>query len=193
MNKLFTTAALLCALSLGFTSCSKDDDKVEESKLSDATAVTATATIEIPAGAKVFYDFKTNAVQEEGKGMINLSGTYGSTLQNTSTTNYKMGYFDKENTSIEKLTLSSVLSAEIKLTDKLGIEFANQPTQDPSWIIYDQPNNHSVYAKPNRYVVMYKGEKLSATSDELYVIQAGKITALKGDATYNIGFKKFVK
>ncbi|MCS4226075.1 hypothetical protein [Sphingobacterium sp. BIGb0165] len=30
MNKLFTTAALLCALSLGFTSCSKDDDKVEQ-------------------------------------------------------------------------------------------------------------------------------------------------------------------
>ncbi|MNG83463.1 hypothetical protein D3C87_543210 [compost metagenome] len=28
MNKLFTTAALLCALSLGFTSCSKDDDNV---------------------------------------------------------------------------------------------------------------------------------------------------------------------
>ncbi|MEI2272727.1 hypothetical protein OHD16_11290 [Sphingobacterium sp. ML3W] len=26
MNKLFTTSALLCALSLGFTSCSKDDD-----------------------------------------------------------------------------------------------------------------------------------------------------------------------
>jgi len=30
MNRLFTTAALLCALSLGFTSCSKDDDKVEQ-------------------------------------------------------------------------------------------------------------------------------------------------------------------
>ncbi|WP_104381485.1 hypothetical protein [Sphingobacterium sp. HMA12] len=195
MNKLFTTAALVCALSLGFTSCSKDDDKGEENKLSDATAVTAIATIEIPAGAKVFYDFKTNTVQEEGKGMINLSGTYGSTLQNTSTANYKMGYFDKENTSIEKLTLSSVLSADIKLTDKLGIEFAgkNQPTKDPNWIIYDHENNYSVDAKPNRYVVLFKGEKLSATSDELYVIQAGKITALRGDATYNINFKKFLK
>lgn len=195
MNKLFTTAALVCALSLGFTSCSKDDDKVEESKLSDATAVTAIATIEIPSGAKVFYDFKTNTVQDEGKGMINLSGTYGSTLQNTSTANYKMGYFDQENTSIEKLSLSSVLSADIKLTDKLGIEFAgtDQPTKDPNWIIYDHDNNYSVYAKPNRYVVLFKGEKLSATSDELYVIQAGKITALKGDATYNINFKKFVK
>ncbi|MDR2273499.1 MAG: hypothetical protein LBF27_21500 [Sphingobacterium sp.] len=195
MNKLFTTATLVCALSFGFTSCSKDDDKVEESKLSDATAVTAIATIEIPSGAKVFYDFKTNTVQDEGKGMINLSGTYGSTLQNTSTANYKMGYFDQENTSIEKLPLSSVLSADIKLTDKLGIEFAgtDQPTKDPNWIIYDHDNNYSVYAKPNRYVVLFKGEKLSATSDELYVIQAGKITALKGDATYNINFKKFVK
>lgn len=195
MNKLFTTAALVCALSFGFTSCSKDDGKVEESKLSDATAVTAIATIEIPSGAKVFYDFKTNTVQDEGKGMINLSGTYGSTLQNTSTANYKMGYFDQENTSIEKLSLSSVLSADIKLTDKLGIEFAgtDQPTKDPNWIIYDHDNNYSVYAKPNRYVVLFKGEKLSATSDELYIIQAGKITALKGDATYNINFKKFVK
>lgn len=197
MNKLFTTAALVCALSLGFTSCSKDDGKVEESKLSDATAVTAIATIEIPSGAKVFYDFKTNTVQDEGKGMINLSSLYGSTLQNTSPTNYKMGYFDKENTSIEKLTLSSVLSADIKLTDKLGIDASSapggKPSTDPTWIIYDYNNNHAVYPTPNRYIVMYKGEKLSTTTDELYVIQAGGITAVKQDASYKINFKKFVK
>ncbi|MDF2517425.1 MAG: hypothetical protein K0R59_2721 [Sphingobacterium sp.] len=195
MNKLFTTAVLLSALSLGFTSCSKDDDKVEENKLSDATAVTATATIEVPAGAKVFYDFKTNSVQEEAKSMINLSGMYGSTLQKTSAENYKMGYFDQENTSIEKLTLAAVLGSNITSTDKLGIDAssAGAPAAGPTWIIYDFKNNHAVYPTPNRYIVMYKGEKLSEKSDELFVIQAAGITALNGNATYNINFKKFVK
>ncbi|WP_343559119.1 hypothetical protein [Sphingobacterium sp.] len=195
MNKLFTTAVLLSALSLGFTSCSKDDDKVEENKLSDATAVTATATIEVPAGAKVFYDFKTNSVQEEAKSMINLSGMYGSTLQKTSAENYKMGYFDQENTSIEKLTLAAVLGSNITSTDKLGIDAssAGAPATGPTWIIYDFKNNHAVYPTPNRYIVMYKGEKLSEKSDELFVIQAAGITALNGNATYNINFKKFVK
>ncbi len=195
MNKLFTTAALLCTLSLGFTSCSKDDDKVEESKLNDATAITAVAKIEVPAGAKVFYDFKTNSVQEEAKSMINLSGMYGSTLQNTSTENYKMGYFDQENTNIEKLTLAAVLGANIISTEKLGIDAssAGAPATGPTWIIYDFKNNHAVYPTPNRYIVMYKGEKLSDKSDELFVIQAAGITALNGNATYNINFKKFVK
>src|SRR5690606_29787769 len=149
MNRLFTTAALLCALSLGFTSCSKDESVVEEPteqpeekpedpKLSDETAVSATAKIEVPSGVKTFYDFKTNAVQEEAKSMINLSGMYGSTLQNTSSDNYKMGYFDQEHTSIEKLTLASVLAANITLTDKLGIDAssAGVPVTLPTWIIY---------------------------------------------------------
>ncbi|MBB1643168.1 hypothetical protein [Sphingobacterium sp. UME9] len=195
MNRLFTTAALLCALSLGFTSCSKDDDKIEENKLSDATAVSATATIAVPSGVKTFYDFKTNTVQEEAKSMINLSGMYGSTLQNTSPENYKMGYFDQANTSIEKLTLASVLAANITLTDKLGIDASSAgiPATGPTWIIYDYPSNHAVYPTANRYIVMYKGEKLSNLSDELYLIQAGGITAAGGNATYNINFKKFIK
>mgnify|MGYP000926522970 CR=1 FL=1 len=195
MNKLFTTAVLLCTLSLGFTSCSKDDDRVEERKLNDATATTAVATIEVPAGAKVFYDFKTNSTQEEAQSMINLSETYGSTLQNSSPKHYKMGYFDQENTSVEKLTLSSILEAKIELTDKLGIDAssAGAPVKGPTWIIYDYKNNHAVYPTPNRYIVIYKGEKLSDKSDELYVIQAAEVTALRGDATYNINFKKFIK
>ncbi|MGB3065841.1 hypothetical protein [Sphingobacterium thalpophilum] len=206
MNRLFTTAALLCALSLGFTSCSKDESVVEEPteqpeekpedpKLSDETAVSATAKIEVPSGVKTFYDFKTNAVQEEAKSMINLSGMYGSTLQNTSSDNYKMGYFDQENTSIEKLTLASVLAANITLTDKLGIDAssAGVPVTLPTWIIYDFANNHAVYPTANRYIVMYKGEKLNNEADELYVIQAGSITAASGNATYNINFKRFIK
>lgn len=206
MNRLFTTAALLCALSLGFTSCSKDESVVEEPteqpeekpedpKLSDETAVSATAKIEVPSGVKTFYDFKTNAVQEEAKSMINLSGMYGSTLQNTSSDNYKMGYFDQENTSIEKLTLASVLAANITLTDKLGIDAssAGVPVTLPTWIIYDFANNHTVYPTANRYIVMYKGEKLNNEADELYVIQAGSITAASGNATYNINFKRFIK
>jgi predicted Zn-dependent protease len=40
---------------------------------------------------------------------------------------------------------------------------------------------------------MYKGEKLNNEADELYVIQAGGITAASGNATYNINFKKFIK
>ncbi|MEZ0454698.1 hypothetical protein ABTW24_24130 [Sphingobacterium thalpophilum] len=206
MNRLFTTAALLCALSLGFTSCSKDESVVEEPteqpeekpedpKLSDETAVSATAKIEVPSGVKTFYDFKTNAVQEEAKSMINLSGMYGSTLQNTSSDNYKMGYFDQEHTSIEKLTLASVLAANITLTDKLGIDAssAGVPVTLPTWIIYDFANNHAVYPTANRYIVMYKGEKLNNEADELYVIQAGSITAASGNATYNINFKRFIK
>lgn len=206
MNRLFTAAALLCALSLGFTSCSKDESVVEEPteqpeekpedpKLSDETAVSATAKIEVPSGVKTFYDFKTNAVQEEAKSMINLSGMYGSTLQNTSSDNYKMGYFDQENTSIEKLTLASVLAANITLTDKLGIDAssAGVPVTLPTWIIYDFANNHAVYPTANRYIVMYKGEKLNNEADELYVIQAGSITAASGNATYNINFKRFIK
>ncbi|APU97276.1 hypothetical protein AACH28_04880 [Sphingobacterium thalpophilum] len=206
MNRLFTTAALLCALSLGFTSCSKDEavveepteqpeEKPEDPKLSDETAVSSTATIAVPSGVKTFYDFKTNTVQEETKSMINLSGMYGSTLQNTSSDNYKMGYFDQANTSIEKLTLTSVLAANITLTDKLGIDAssAGAPVTGPTWIIYDFANNHAVYPTANRYIVMYKGEKLNNEADELYVIQAGGITAANGNATYNINFKKFVK
>ncbi|ULT25495.1 hypothetical protein KUH03_00265 [Sphingobacterium sp. E70] len=127
--------------------------------------------------------------------MINLSGMYGSTLQNTSTENYKMGYFDQENTNIEKLTLAAVLGANITSTEKLGIDAssAGAPATGPTWIIYDFKNNHAVYPTPNRYIVMYKGEKLSDKSDELFVIQAAGITALNGNATYNINFKKFVK
>lgn len=195
MNRLFKAAALLCALVVGFTSCSKDDDKPLEKKLSDATATTATATIQVPPGAKVYYDFKTNSKQEEDKSMINLSGMYGSTLQNSSPGNYKMAYFDKENTSIEKLTLSAVLSSDITATDKLSIDAssAGTPATGPTWIIYDFKNNHAVYPIPNRYIVMYKGEKLNDNADELYIIQAAGITAINGTATYNLNFKKFTK
>ncbi|WP_164111832.1 MULTISPECIES: hypothetical protein [Sphingobacterium] len=73
MNRLFKAAALLCALVVGFTSCSKDDVS-HQKKLSDATATTATATTQLPSGVKVYYDFKTNSKQEEDKSMINLSG-----------------------------------------------------------------------------------------------------------------------
>ncbi|MGJ1412790.1 hypothetical protein ACR78Z_24260 [Sphingobacterium thalpophilum] len=50
-----------------------------------------------------------------------------------------------------------------------------------------------LYPTANRYIVMYKGEKLNNEADELYVIQAGSITAASGNATYNINFKRFIK
>lgn len=194
MNRLFKAVALVCALVVGFTSCSKDD---VEKKLSDATATNSTATIQVPSGAKVYYDFKTNSTQEKDKGMISLSGMYGSTLENNLPGNYKMGYFDKENVSIEKLTLSMILSSDIKAANKLGIDASSapgaSPSTDPTWIIYDFKNNHAVYPTANRYIVMYKGEKPNDSADELYIIQAAGITALKGDATYNLNVKKFTK
>lgn len=197
MNRLFKAVALVCALVLGFTSCSKDDDKPGGKKLSDATATTSTATIQVPSGTTVYYDFKTNSKQEKGTSMVSLSGFYGSTLQNSSPENYKMAYFDKENLSLEKLTLSMILSSDIKTANKLGVDASSapgaSPSTDPTWIIYDFKNNHAVYPTANRYIVIYKGDKLNDTADELYIIQAAGITAANGNATYNLNFKKFTK
>ncbi|WP_164111833.1 MULTISPECIES: hypothetical protein [Sphingobacterium] len=106
-----------------------------------------------------------------------------------------MAYFDKENVSIEKLTLSAVLSSDISATDKLNIDAssAGTPATGPTWIIYNFKNNRAVYPTPNQYIVMYKGEKLNDNADELYMIQTAGITTINGNATYNLNFKKFTK
>src|SRR5690606_2339462 len=108
MIKTFKSTFLLFAV-IGFswtsiTSCS-DDDEVVIPKLSDSGAKTELASLTVPPNKKVFFDFKTNSVQDSAKSMVNLSGMYGSNLKNSRDDVYSMGYFDMENTSVEKLTL----------------------------------------------------------------------------------------
>lgn len=198
MIKTFKSTFLLFAV-VGFswtsmTSCSDDNDVVIP-KLNDSGAKTELASITVPPNKKVFFDFKTNSVQDSSKSMVNLSGMYGSNLKNSRDDVYSMGYFDMENTSVEKLTLKDILAVKITATNEFTIDAssAGAPAKGATWIIYDFKNNHAVYPTPNRYIVMYKGKVLSDEAEELYVINAGKITAAQGTAAYNINVKKFIK
>ncbi len=198
MMKSFKSSFLLFAVTgLAWTtisSCS-DDKEIATPKLSDSHAKTEIAKITIPPSKKVFFDFKTNSLQDSAKSMVNLSGMYGSNLQNSRSDVYAMGYFDKENTSIEKLTLQDVLAQKLTATNAFTIDAssAGAPATGPTWIIYDFKNNHAVYPTANRYIVMYKGAALNDNADELYVINAASVSAAQGTANYEINVKKFVK
>ncbi len=93
MNRLFTTAALLCALSLGFTSCSKDDDKVEQvepeyqakvmvkdGETVDLTKVSKTintqGTIKRTGNTYSLRNFKQFSIGEDGKATTTAAQTY---------------------------------------------------------------------------------------------------------------------
>ncbi|WP_294186466.1 hypothetical protein [uncultured Sphingobacterium sp.] len=93
MNRLFTTAALLCALSLGFTSCSKDDDKVEQvepeyqakvmvkdGETVDLTKVSKTintqGTIKRTGNTYSLRNFKQFTIDEDGKATTTAAQTY---------------------------------------------------------------------------------------------------------------------
>ncbi|WP_286727596.1 MULTISPECIES: hypothetical protein [Sphingobacterium] len=93
MNRLFTTAALLCALSLGFTSCSKDDDKVEQvepeyqakvmvkdGETVDLTKVSKTintqGTIKRTGNTYSLRNFKQFTIGEDGKATTTAAQTY---------------------------------------------------------------------------------------------------------------------
>lgn len=105
MNKLFTTAALVCALSLGFTSCSKDDDKVEQvepeyqakvmvkdGETVDLTKVSKTintqGTVKRTGKTYSLRNFRQFTIGEDGKATTTAAETY---------------YFDfKENDGLSK-------------------------------------------------------------------------------------------
>ncbi|TDS07462.1 hypothetical protein [Sphingobacterium paludis] len=196
MNKLVKITAIACTATIGFIACNKGDDHMAVPALSDESAVQVEAKIDVPAGQKVFFDFNTNAQADSAKSMVNLSGMYGSTLKNSQETVYKMGYFDMQNTSVSALTVQQVLGANITLTNTFSIDAtsAGAPAgSTPFWIVYDFANNHAVYPTANRYIVWYKGENLSAASDELFIAQAKRVTAARGNASYEIDVKKITK
>jgi len=93
MNKLFTTAALVCALSLGFTSCSKDDDKVEQvepeyqakvmvkdGETVDLTKVSKTintqGTIKRTGKTYSLRNFRQFTIDEDGKATTTAAETF---------------------------------------------------------------------------------------------------------------------
>ncbi len=197
MNKLKSIFLLFIATGMTFTTmsaCSDDDNEVLP-VLNDANSETEVATVVVPPGDKIFFDFKTNTSQDSAESMINLSGMYGSSLNNSRSDIYKMGYFDLEDSSIENLKLADILEASITATNDFSIDAssAGAPATGPTWIIYDFQNNHAVYPTPDRYIVMYKGAELNNQADELYVLNAESVVAAQGTATYEINVKKFIK
>ncbi|WP_312336403.1 hypothetical protein [Sphingobacterium sp.] len=127
MNRLFTTAALLCALSLGFTSCSKDDDKVEQvepeyqakvmvkdGETVDLTKVSKTintqGTIKRTGNTYSLRNFKQFTMGEDGKATTTASADY---------------YFDfKENDATsdadKMLSLSGTAAVTLKTNTEKG-------------------------------------------------------------------------
>ncbi|MGO1242943.1 MAG: hypothetical protein ACTJHT_08640 [Sphingobacterium sp.] len=197
MNKLKPIFLLLIATGITFTitsACSDDDNEILP-VLNDANSDTEIAEIVVPPGDKIFFDFKTNTSQDSAESMINLSGMYGSSLSNSRSDTYNMGYFDLEDSSIEDLKLADILEATVTATNDFSIDAssAGAPATGPTWIIYDFQNNHAVYPTPNRYIVMYKGPALNNQADELYVLNAESVVAAQGTATYEINVKKFIK
>ncbi|KGE12345.1 hypothetical protein [Sphingobacterium deserti] len=195
MNKLFKIAALACTITMGFMSCGKDESTIVP-VLNNETAVQTEAQVEVLAGQKVFFDFSSNAPTDSVKSMVNLSGMYGSTLKNSQEGVYKMGYFDLQNTSVSALTVEQVLASNITLTNTFTIDAtsAGAPAgATPFWIVYDFANNHAVYPTANRYIVLYKGDNLSPSTDELFIVQAKTVTAARGNASYKIDVKKITK
>lgn len=75
MNKLFTTAALVCALSFGFTSCSKDDDntmqvetpKVIKNLKNNSKTDFTQGELTVKNDIFSLKNFKQFAVSEDGK------------------------------------------------------------------------------------------------------------------------------
>src|SRR5690606_35363897 len=130
----------LCTMS----ACSTDDNPILP-VLNDENSTTELATIVVPPGEKIFYDFKTGALADSAQSMINLSGMYGSSLNNSQAGTYTMGYFDKEKAPIDALKLADVLNASITPTDAFSIDAssAGAPATGPTWIIYDFKNNHA--------------------------------------------------
>lgn len=197
MNKLKLSFIFFIASGFALSTmnaCSTDDNPLLP-VLSDENSTTELAKIVVPPGEKVFYDFKTGALADSAQSMINLSGMYGSSLNNSQSGTYVMGYFDKEESSIDALKLADVLNASLTPTDAFTIDAssAGAPATGPTWIIYDFKNNHAVYPTPDRYIVIYKGEGLNEKTDELYILNADSVAAAQGTATYSINVKKFIK
>lgn len=194
MTRLGMRAVVFSMLLGAMASCS-DDKKEIKPKFTEQDAKTEEAAFNVPSGKRVFFDFKTNSTKDSLNSMVHFSGMYGSSLKSSRPDQYKMGYFDKENTSLEKLTIEEISTLTINKTDAFSIDAssAGQPATGPAWIIYDYKNNHAVYPTANRYIVMYKGGAFNAEADELYIVQAASVTAARGNADYKINVKKFVR
>ncbi len=184
--------SLVALSTLSFSSCKKD--KTETIVLEDSKAKVQQSVISIPSSTKAFFNLLTNAKVDSAASTINLSGMYASTLMPSSNT-YKFGYIDVENSSVQNITLENLSKAKFNDTAKLEIDAtsAGLAVGGPTWIIYDYPAGHKVYAVPNRYVVLYKGSSLSKNADEIIVFKAADVVASRGDATYTLDVKIFSK
>ncbi|MGJ1284183.1 hypothetical protein ACR79P_02680 [Sphingobacterium spiritivorum] len=187
--------SLLALTTFGFSSCSDDDKEIKPVVLEDSKATVQTATIAASASAKGFYNLNTNTKTDSINSTINMSDMFGSTLKPSHPNTYKLGYFDRENTSVDALNLEILKKVELKETSSLIVDAtsANVPVKGPTWIIYDYKNNHAVYPIANRYVVLYKGSEFSEKADEIYVLQAEKVVAANSVGTYTIKYKKYAK
>ena len=190
----FKHAICISALALAVThlaSCKKDDVKNPDEEI----VLPDSSKIEVLKGATVYYDLNKKSTSDESSSTFTLSGMYGSTLK-AGNQGYKLGYFDLENTKIEDIKLENYadyLNLKIQETPSLTIDAssAGQPASGPTWIIYDFKNNHAVYPTANRYVVLYKKVESSDNSYQFFIMQAKNITALDGNATYELNIKEF--
>ena len=187
--------SLLALTTLGFSSCSDDDKEIKPVVLEDSKATVQTATIAASASAKGFYNLNTNTKTDSINSTINMSDIFGSTLKPSHPNTYKLGYFDRENTSVDAINLEILKKVELKETPSLIVDAtsAGAPLTAPTWVYYDHKNGYTVTPIKNRYVVLYKGSDFSEKADEIYVLQADKVVAANGVGTYTIKYKKYAK
>ncbi len=198
MNKLFTTAALACALTLGFTSCDKDKDDEEIATLLDSKAVIQNKTIIPVEDATIFFNINTNTEAEETSAQISLSGLMNLDLKPIDPANYRLGYFDSKINNIEGIKVAVLDTASIEYTDKLTMSMIGgpMPSTPNAWYNY-LFTNHTVAPIEGRYVILFEGNEntdFSNTLDKAYIIQLTAIVQNGGTAdSFSIKTKTFTK
>ncbi|NGM62222.1 hypothetical protein G5B30_09875 [Sphingobacterium sp. SGG-5] len=198
MNKLFTTAALACALTLGLTSCDKDKNGEEIATLLDSKATIQSKTMIPDEESTIFFNIDTNNEAEETASQISLSGTMNLDLKLTEPTKYRLGYFDSEIKNIEGIKVAVLDTASINYTDKLTMNMISgpMPSIPNGWYNY-LFTNHTVAPIEGRYVILFEGNEdtdFSNTLDKVYIIQLTAITQNGGTADdFSIKTKIFTK
>lgn len=193
--------ALLAVLG---TSCKKDNQETlvpSSAKVSNNTANIAaiafnavvnaafTTPLSSPGGSTgywgdVYYDLANNTTTSTATGSQALfNGSFDGNINAAS--GYKLGYADVQNTSLEAVTQTALANATTAST--LGSN-----TSTPGWYSYNL-STHTTGAVANRYVVLYKGNTVSAAT-ELYVLQIVNVaytadTAVSGNYFGQISFK----
>ncbi|WP_293913179.1 MULTISPECIES: hypothetical protein [unclassified Sphingobacterium] len=175
--------SLLALTTLGFSSCSdNNNDVVPDTELKDTQAKVQSQTL-TPSTDSIFYNIKANATSPKANALFSFAGKfYNLDITPTDSANYRFGYFDSKAASVDDINLSVLDTAKIQLAKTLTIKIINNTfpyTNVPnSWYTYNA-QNHVLTPIANRYAILYKapkGTNFNRKVEEAFIVQLNSIT-----------------